>query len=156
MGSVYRAVVAVNRRPESSRNSWAARLLAVDCPARTACRRRRRCRRSGDRPTADRRVPRKPIRGCHRLDMAWQDYSAQKRKAPRRDRGVAPGRATYVENGDFGATLDISTLSSSFLTFFAAFFAFFTFLAVFRTCFVFLAIKCGPPMAPWQRGPLDA
>jgi hypothetical protein len=46
MGSVYRAVVAVNRRPESSRNSWAARLLAVDCPARTACRRRRRCRRS--------------------------------------------------------------------------------------------------------------
>jgi hypothetical protein len=40
-----------------------------------------------------------------------------------------------------------------FSLFFAAFF---TFLAVFRTCFVFLAIKCGPPMAPWQRGPLDA
>jgi hypothetical protein len=85
--------------------------------------------------------------------MAWQEYSARKGKAPRRDRGLAPGSATYVENGDFGATLDISTLSSSFLTFFAAFF---TFLAVFRTCFVFLAIKCGPPMAPWQRGPLDA
>jgi hypothetical protein len=47
--------------------------------------------------------------------------------------------AAYVENGDFGGTLDVSTLSSSFLAFFAAFF---TFLAAFRTAFVFLDIRC--------------
>jgi hypothetical protein len=35
-------------------------------------------------------------------------------------------------------------LSSSLLAFFAAFFAFFT---VLRTAFVFLDIRCGPPLA---------
>jgi hypothetical protein len=49
-----------------------------------------------------------------------------------------------VENGDFGGTLDVSTSLSTFLAFFAALFAFF---AAFRTSFVFLDIRCGPPMA---------
>jgi hypothetical protein len=49
----------------------------------------------------------------------------------------------YVENGVFGDTLDVSTLSSSFLTFLAAFFAF---LAAFRTSLLFLDIRCGPPI----------
>jgi hypothetical protein len=43
----------------------------------------------------------------------------------------------HVENGVFGDTLDVSTLSSFFLIFLAAFFAFF---AVFRTSLVFLDI----------------
>ena len=50
----------------------------------------------------------------------------------------------YVENGDFSGTLDVSTFLSSFLAFFTAFFSFF---ASFRSPFVFLDIRCGPPLA---------
>jgi hypothetical protein len=57
---------------------------------------------------------------------------------------LEPHRNLYVENGDFGGTLDVSTFASSFLIFFAAFFAF---LAAFRASFVFLDIRCGPPVA---------
>jgi hypothetical protein len=52
-------------------------------------------------------------------------------------------RSGYVENGAFGDTLEESTFTSSFLAFFTAFFAFF---AVFRASFVFLDIRCGPPI----------
>jgi len=50
----------------------------------------------------------------------------------------------YVENGDSGGTLDLSTFLSSLFAFFAAFFAFF---AVFCASFVFLDILSGPPVA---------
>jgi hypothetical protein len=43
----------------------------------------------------------------------------------------------YVENGGLGDTLDVSTLSSFFLIFFAAFFVF---LVAFRISFFFLDI----------------
>jgi hypothetical protein len=43
----------------------------------------------------------------------------------------------YVAKGDFGGTLDVSTLLSSFLAFFTAFFSFF---ACFRSPFVVLDI----------------
>ncbi len=49
-----------------------------------------------------------------------------------------------MENGDFSGTLDVSTFLSSFLACFTAFFSFF---ASFRSPFVFLDIRCGPPLA---------
>jgi hypothetical protein len=64
-------------------------------------------------------------------------------------------RLFYDENGTFGGTLDVSTLSSFFsifssffLIFFAAFFAF---LAAFRASLFFLDTRSGPPIlvAAW-------
>jgi hypothetical protein len=48
----------------------------------------------------------------------------------------------YVENGDFGGTLDVLTFSSRFAAFFAAFFAF---LTVFRSSLDFFDILISPP-----------
>ena len=50
--------------------------------------------------------------------------------------GIRRG-GSYVANGDFGGTLDVSTFLSSFLAFFNAFFSFF---ACFRSPFVILDI----------------
>ena len=76
-------------------------------------------------------------------------------QAARRRRAVLSFLACriYVENGSFGCTLDVSTLSSSFRAFFATFFAFFI---VFRTAFVFLDIRGGPPMAFWLKTAIGA
>jgi hypothetical protein len=52
-------------------------------------------------------------------------------------RGGISGEGSYVANGDFGGTLDVSTFLSSFLAFFTAFFSFF---ACFRSPFVILDI----------------
>jgi hypothetical protein len=51
--------------------------------------------------------------------------------------GRHQARGSYVANGDFGGTLDVSTFLSSFLAFFNAFFSFF---ACFRSPFVILDI----------------
>ena len=52
-------------------------------------------------------------------------------------RGGISRKGSYVANGDFGGTLDVSTFLSSFLAFFTAFFSFF---ACFRSPFVILDI----------------
>jgi hypothetical protein len=53
-----------------------------------------------------------------------------------------------VANGDFSGTRDVSTFLSSFVAFLTAIFSFF---ASFRSPFVFLDIRCAPPMlkAAW-------
>jgi hypothetical protein len=56
---------------------------------------------------------------------------------------VRSGIFAHVENCVFGDTLDVSTLSSFFLIFLAAFFAF---LTAFRTSLFFLDIRYGPPI----------
>jgi hypothetical protein len=100
-------------------------------------------------------VPLFPIKNYNVVGSFWSAMPA----ALRQMTALIPGhsrltwsRATYVENGDFGGTLDVSILSSSFLAFLAAFFAF---LPAFRTSFVFLDIRRSPPMASMQRGPLS-
>ena len=52
-------------------------------------------------------------------------------------RGGISREGSYVANGDFGGTLQVSTFLSSFLGFFTAFFSFF---ACFRSPFVILDI----------------
>jgi hypothetical protein len=52
-------------------------------------------------------------------------------------RGGISREGSYVANGDFGGTLQVSTFLSSFLGFFTAFFSFF---AYFRSPFVILDI----------------
>jgi hypothetical protein len=50
----------------------------------------------------------------------------------------------HVENGEFNGTLEVLTLSSAFLAFFASFFAF---LATFRISLVFFDIERTPIFA---------
>jgi hypothetical protein len=52
-------------------------------------------------------------------------------------RGGISREGSYMANGDFGGTLDVSTFLSSFLAFFTTFFSFF---ACFRSPFVILDI----------------
>jgi hypothetical protein len=82
----------------------------------------------------------------YRLEWGYEAAPTDPKAPPGRRDGCHGLRAAhdYVENEDFGGTLDVSTLSSSFLAFFAVFFAF---LAAFRTSFVFLDIQCAPPTA---------
>ena len=58
-------------------------------------------------------------------------------------RGGISREGSYVANGDFGGTLDVSTFLSSFFAFFTAFFSFF---ACFRSPFVILDTRCAPPV----------